>query len=497
VAYSWYNKDHFMDLRIVGMDGSAPRVLYASSEVVELEPTDWSPDGKKILAMLYRKDGGSQMALVSVIDGSVHVLKAFDRESPLRGRFSPDGRYIAYDFAPRGRLEEHDVSLLAVTGDREVPVVQDPANDVMFDWTPDGKRILFGSDRSGSVGAWWIEIADGRPRGTPELVKPDLGRDVNPMGFTRNGSYYYGVRTGMSDVYVADLDLATGRLLAAPKPVTQRFVGSNSNPDWSSDGRQLLYLSKRGPGVWGARAICLRDAESEKVRKIASKLDRLNWARLSPDGRSVLAAGRVDDGFPICRIDVQTGNFERVVQKALGWPAVWSRNGQAIFYVPWNNTAKTASIVARELATGQEKELYSIAEFSYRFCAGLALSRDGRQLAFAVREAKDGGSKILKVLAAAGGEARDLLRGVQMPFPGSIAWTPDGLSLLFTGEPRRGESETELWLISAQGGEPRKLDLTGKNMRELCIHPDGRRVAYTSGGDRKEVWVMEGFLPEP
>ena len=96
------------------------------------------------------------------------------------------------------------------------PLVQHPANDVIFDWTPDGKRILFGSDRSGTMGAWWIRIADGKPDGPPELVKPDLGQDVRPMGFTRDGSYYYGVRTGMSDVYIAEVDFASGRVLAQP-----------------------------------------------------------------------------------------------------------------------------------------------------------------------------------------------------------------------------------------------------------------------------------------
>jgi Tol biopolymer transport system component len=346
------------------------------------------------------------------------------------------------------------------------------------------------------MGAWWIQIADGKPKGTPELVKPDLGQDVTPMGFTQDGSYYYSVRTGMSDVYIAELDLATGRLLAAPSPATERFVGSNSNPDWSSDGRQLLYLSQRGPGAWGARAICVRDAESGEVHAIPSKLDRVVSVRWFPDGRSLLAAAQHPSGeFGPFRIDVQTGDFQRVDRQIrLGWGAAWSPDGKAIFYHQWNNTAKTASIVTRDLATGQEKELYSVAELSYHFCAGVALSRDGQQLAFAVREAQSG-SKILKVLPAGGGEARDLLRGAQLPFPGSVAWAPDSQSVLFVKQPSPGDSRTELWRIPVQGGEPRRLDLTAENMRELRIHPDGRRIAFTAGADKQEVWVMENFLP--
>jgi len=259
VVYAWYNKDGIYDLRLVGLDGSNPRVLYADSAVKYLEPTDWSPDGKSVLAVFYGEDQKTRIVLVAVRDGSVRVLKTFDQQAPERGRFSPDGRFVAYTFPQGPSADEHDVFLLAVDESREVPLVRHPANDVMFDWTPDGKRILFGSDRSGTMGAWWIPIADGQPTGAPELVKPDLGQDVRPMGFTRDGSYDYSVRTGKSDVYIVELDLATGRLVAPPKPATPRFVGSNHNPQWSSDGRQLLYLSKRGPGPWGARAICVRE----------------------------------------------------------------------------------------------------------------------------------------------------------------------------------------------------------------------------------------------
>jgi Tol biopolymer transport system component len=495
VVYAWYNKEGFYDLRLVGLDGSHPRVLYANSEVKYLWPTDWSPDGQSVLAVLYGKDKKTRIVLVAVRDGSVRVLKTFDQQAPGRGRFSPDGRFVAYGFPQGPSADEHDVFLLAVDGSREVPLVQHPANDVMFDWTPDGKRVLFGSDRGGTMGAWWIRIADGKPSGAPELVKPDLGQDVWPMGFTRDGSYYYSVRTGKSDVYIAELDLATGGLLAPPKPATPRFVGSNHNPQWSTDGRQLLYLSKRGPGVWGARAICVRDTEGGELREVASKVEGIVRARWSPDGRSLLALARYPDGeLGPCRIDLQTGDFERLDLKGLlGWGWAWSPDGKVLFYHRGSKGAKTLSIVARDLATGEERPVHSVPEPSH-YCAGLALSRDGRQLAFAVRDAQSG-SKTLQVVPAAGGEARDLLRGVPMPFPGSVAWAPDGLSVLFAEQPDPNEPKTELWLVTAEGGEPRKLDLTAEAIRELRLHPDGRHIAYTAGKDRQEVWALSNFLP--
>jgi Tol biopolymer transport system component len=498
VAYTWH-QDGIYELRVVGLDGSEPRVLYRNAETTWVRPPDWSPDGKSILTALDRKDGTSQMVLVSVRDGSVRVLKSFDERSLGRPRFSPDGRYIAYAFPQRPGSVEKDIFVLALDGGRETPLVQHPANDVDPDWTPDGKRILFLSDRTGTMGAWWIQVAEGKSQGTPELVKPDLGQDLTPMGFTRNGSYYYGVQTQMRDVYIADLDLATGKLISAPSMATQRFVGSNDRPYWSPDGRELLFLSQRRPGVWGARALCVRSTETGAVRELASKLDQVTRVQWYPDGRSLLAVAQHPAGeFGLFRIDIQTGDFSRVRlgSGAIGWPPAWSGDGKAMFYQrSVTPKSKRTSIVVRDIETGQEKELHSVADPSH-YGSGAVLSRDGQQMVFMVVVADtENRATALKVMPAAGGEARDLLRGVQLPFPAPIAWAPDGRSVLSARKPNPRDSKTELWSISVQGGEPRKLDLAAENMRDLSVHPDGRHIAFTAGEERSEVWVMESFLP--
>ncbi len=52
VAYTWYHKDRYQ-LRIVGLDGSEPRVLYPNEnkELDWLQAYEWSRDGKSILAL--------------------------------------------------------------------------------------------------------------------------------------------------------------------------------------------------------------------------------------------------------------------------------------------------------------------------------------------------------------------------------------------------------------------------------------------------------------
>ncbi len=103
VVYQWSN-----DLRVVGLDGSKPRVLYSdSNEEISARPYAWSPDGKSILAFFRnREDNTNQIVLVSGAESSVRVLKTLDWRTPVRMTFSPDGRYIAYDFP-----QQEDVAL--------------------------------------------------------------------------------------------------------------------------------------------------------------------------------------------------------------------------------------------------------------------------------------------------------------------------------------------------------------------------------------------------
>ena len=79
-----------------------------------------------------------------------------------------------------------------------------------------------------------------------------------------------------------------------------------------------------------------------------------------------------------------------------------------------------------------------------------------------------------------------------------LAWTPDGREVLFgRGRSTSLEEQTiELWRISAEDGEPEKLELAAEDPHSLRFHPDGRRIVFAAGLDKAEVWVLENFLPE-
>jgi Tol biopolymer transport system component len=497
VAYNWFNKNGPPDLRIVHLDGSTPRILYKGAAL----PTDWSPDGKHILTLLYKEPSTFQIAVISVVDGSARVLKTLDSYS-LKIKFSPDGRYIAYD-ARQQDSDNSDIFLLAADGSREIRLVEHPSDDQLLGWTPDGSHILFASDRSGTMSAWMIRVADGKPQGSPELVKQDIGQAL-PIGFTRSGAFYYGLEIGATDVYTAEFNPATGRVITQPQSATQRFVGSNSSPAWSPDGQYLAYLSSRTPRLLGhhPEVISIRSLKTGEEHDLSTSLGFL-WGpiRWSPDGRSILVSGKdrkVRHG--LFQVDAQTGEVTPVVMwedRAIAIPA-WFPDGKRLLYLSQHPEAGTiiGAVVIRDLATGQEKVLFQSA-------AGVkiddaALSPDGQQVALTLLD-KETQSSVLKVLPVAGGEASELVRAKEPETIAgdSLSWSSDSRYIVFgKGRAIGQERKTQLLAISASGGEPHALGLAMDSVSSVSFDPNGHRLAFVAreGKNKVEVWVMENFL---
>ena len=502
VAYVWVDKENPYHLRVTSINdvrnGIKPRVLYRDTPFY-MDFGDWSPDGKYVLANIRGID------LISASDGTITVLKTLNWGVRPKPRFSPDGRWIVYNLQQKQDSPDSDIFVLATDGSCETPLVEHVGDDKVLGWAPDGKQILFASDRSGTIDAWIIGVADGKPQGESHLVKRDIG-NILPMGFTRAGAFYYGLSTGVSDVYLATLDPQTGRVINAPKPVSERFQGRGSSAAWSPDGQLVAYLSnRRGPlnSARGPRVISIRSIETGEERELSTDLSfeiccpptRLQW---SPDGRLLLATGSDNKGRGgLYRIDVQTGEVAPIVQgSSLSFrpQGVWSKDGKAIFYSSTDLAARDGGIWRRDLESNRETEIYrKPAGESDGSGRNLALSPDGQWLAF-------GNHRVLVVIPSSGGEPRELFR-LQEPEGRSLSgleWAGDGEHLLFSiGRTPLGSSNVTpgLWRIPAAGGEPQKIGLATQDRTTLAIHPDGRQIAFTAGEPKQEVWVMENFLP--
>ena len=495
VAYTWL-EGPVVTLRIVDVDGSQVRTLYQNKETVYVQPATWSPDGKQIVVVLNKADRTNQIGLVSTADGSTHVLKTLDWRYPGKMAFSPDGRYIAYDFPPQETSPNRDVFVLAADGSQEVALVKHQADDRLLGWAPEGRTVLFASDRSGSTGAWAVDVVNGRARGGPRLVKADLWRLSASLGVTRTGVLYYGVQPTSSDVYTATLDSDTGRILS-PAPVSARVAGQQRSADWSPDGRYLAYLSQSAP-VGPTFRVMIRSLETGEVRELSPNMNRIQHIRWFPDGQSLLALGydeKARGGF--YRIDVQTGAVTPIhrldpAQSAFG-PTL-SPDGTTVYYRTFTGEKSEISLLmALDVKSGVDRELYRFVGYSL---GPASSSLDGQQVAFAATDKSR--RTTISVIPSGGGEPREVYRVPDGRFiiasSGLVAWTRDK-HLLFVTNDSTDPAKTEMWRVGFDGGQAQKLDIAMPAIVDLRLHPDGQRLAFTAGEHSLEVWALENVLP--
>jgi serine/threonine-protein kinase len=239
VAIDWYNgRDG--SLRVVGTDGSSPRVLVDPPG--DVSAYDWSADGTMVLAAL-EFDDGNVLALVAVRDGGVRQLSRLGDDVPQHASLSRDGRYVVYDYPEQPGAFDRDLFVLDTHTENSWPLVASPGDDTSPFWTPDQRAILFVSDRNRNRSFWSVALENGRPVGAPRLVKDGVGRAVL-RGLTATGTVHYLLNAGFAEVYIASLEASPVK----PQPISPRQALSNFFPVWSRDGRYIAYTSERNGG---------------------------------------------------------------------------------------------------------------------------------------------------------------------------------------------------------------------------------------------------------
>jgi len=479
IVYDRFTKDGDPELRIRNLDGSGLRTLY-SVKGSYVMPLAWSPDSGAILALRGEYSQAKELMLISTADGSVRVLRGMASAPYMlkRASFSPDGRFVAFSLVREGSPPHGDVFLMTADGRNEVVVAGHPAEDELLAWTPDGRSLVFLSDRSGTWDIWTVHITGGKQQGEPELLKKDFGYDANVLGFAPDGSFYYKTVTSLGRLYYGAVDLETGKVLVPPAPVTTRYTGPPSQATWSPNGRNLLYLSRRGSIGPGNNILTIRSTATGEERFLSPRLRVVYDISWAPDGRSVLAYGMTEREIGIFRIDTETSETTKLA--GTGRVPRLCPDGKTLVFVG-EGEGEEGRIRKINLDTGEESVLVKIGAVAYD------LSPDGREMVFQV----DGA---LKTVPLNGGEPRELFRGsAQVHIP---RWTRDGRYIIAQA---LGTASNEIWRVPAQGGTPLKLDLSVPNvpkMASFALHPDNRRFAFSvNEGSKRELWVMENFLP--
>jgi len=506
LAYQWYCKDDILELRVIDLKDSSIRTIHRNKSQYDwAQAFDWSPDGRHVLAAIFLEATPTQgretrAGLISVEDGSFEMIKGHYEtllgpvSVPQGFAFSPDGRFIVYD-APRSDEDAGDRDIFIITMDsgRESRLVEHPGYEEVVAWTPDGRGLLFTSDRTGTHDLYLLPLSNGRPQDSPQLVKSGLGA-ITTLGFTPRGDFYYGQGGSERDIYIVEVDPDTGKLLGSAKKLGLPSQGHNMGPSYSPDGKHLAYLSvPRGKGG----VIGIYSQETGRVRELNPKLSGNLFPQwIPPDGRtlSVLASDK-DGRLVIYKVDIQTGEATPIGHLAdrslsLRNGPLWAKDGKRFFYTAGLRSDEKRYIYAYDLETGKSERLPGSPDDA----CFITISPDGKWLAFI----NEHGRKVLRVIPTSGGEPREVHSYENSDHFISPAWSADGGSIYL---PKLSDPEGNLWdlfRISLDGRAVEKTDLGLLWIRFLSASPDGRSLAFQASGKnlrQREVWIMENFLP--
>lgn len=485
IAYNWAvwtnNSGSQTHLKLAAADGSEIKMIQDPTAEILCEPLDWSPDAKSLLCELTKKqDRSTALGIVSIATGEVRQLISLKWNHAGHPRFSPDGKFIAFDRTANGN---RDVDLLALEGMQITRLIDSPAEEGGPVWSPDGKYVLFSSNRRGPWDLLAVEVRDGTATDAPFTVKSDFG-DYNKR-MSPSGRLAFRATSGGSDVYFVNLNPATGETLGPPKLITKSSYGTHSRPAWSPDGKEIAYVQER-EGTRGLVCVqSLKDGHEECFDTTVRTINAVFWA---PDGRSFVLNGYLKNAeYGLGVFSREGREFKRVAQ-GLFYAHGFSHDGNE-FVV--SKTDTSGERVAISLETGKERKLalpQQINLVSYR------ISPDESQIAFVE---KDLPNKVRTLVVADINlkERKTLARAAE---PGSISdprWSPDGTKIAYNYVPQGGEAEVQI--TAADGTWERKVrtgTLTGWGPDWSS---DGSKLALTLVEKRSTALaVLENFLPK-
>ena len=265
IAFSAETAPGVRNIFLCDIDGGNVEQLTAYRTLC-VEPC-WTPSGKSICFSKYGRTG------IDVVETTVGKPRRSRILSSFRGintgaAVSPDGENLAVILSPDHQV---DLYVLGLRRRFQRRLTRGIAVEASPCWSPDGRRIAFVSDRSGSPR---IYIANADGSGATLMPKVDQGVDAVTPAWSGDDKIAYATRIRGSSEYV----LAVHNLKTGENRVVTKGGGSWESPEWAADNRQVVC--KRT--VKGRHSLWIVDTLNGRERELLHTGSRLFDPAWSP-----------------------------------------------------------------------------------------------------------------------------------------------------------------------------------------------------------------------
>jgi len=438
-----------------------------------------SRDGH-FVAFLADRDGHTDVWVRQVGSGEFHNLThgaAPELVNPsIRTLgFSPDGALVTFWVRKQDGSSGGGIGIWAVPtlGGQPRPYLEGVAE---FDWSHDGSRLAYHTPGPGDP--LFVSEGSQRSAGRPIFAAP-AGLHCHFPVWSPDGAFIYFVQGSLPD----KLDIWR---IAAGGGTPERITAHNGYVSYPVllDRRTLLYLASDtdGSGPWLYNA----DVERRRPHRLSSGPDRYTSLAASADGRRLVVT-LANPKRTLWRLPITDSAADSAteVSTAARIPLTTSTGFSPrlgpnyLLYV----SATGASESIWKAVNGSGTELWS--GQGARIFGGPAISSDGRQIAFSIRQH---GRTLLYLMQADGTNARIVADSLDLQ--GAPAWAPDGQSITTAAA---DHGVPHLFRVPVDGRPPVPF------VQEYSVDPawasDGRFVVY-SGPDIGTTFSVKAVTAE-
>lgn len=343
------------------------------------------------------------------------------------------------------------------------------SGDVLFSHvTPDGHAVIYGTmDERGDRALWVRRV--GNKASVIQLMPPSQvyfwGWSISP-----DGEYVYYV--------IARRDANYGTLYRIPlfggKPETViDFV--NGCGGLSPDGKRILVIRwKNEPPLVELISVNAENGSDEKL--IGTKPNAPNFIvpQWSHDGKKVLYVSNDtksdQGGWSIIEKTIDGGGERRIISSRKGriWGIALSKNnGDGFIMNAVDPETNLAQLYYVSYPNGEEHRLTN--DLSFYF--GVSVSDDGKTISAAQRHFEN---DIWVITDGKVDEAKKVTR--ESNIEGFISWTPDDRIVYAAPENNR----LHVWVVNSDGSNSQQLTPNDSIDRDPAVSPDGRFLVFLS-----------------
>jgi len=268
--------------------------LIAADDSDNLQYPTLSPDGKQIAYQAETEDKRGELRIFNRETNQIRVVLKTENAG-IVSAFSPGGEWIAF----QNRIESNtEICLIKTDGSGLTNLTNNPARDVSPAFSPDGKQIVFASNRDGNFGAFNLytmnadgtnqrQIYQSKARSFAPAFSPD-GKQIIFTNDKEDGA------TGNFEIFKIELEIAESEKRLTFRPRVDSY------PAFSPDGKRIAFVSNTD----GNAEIYLMNADGTGLFRLTRNQAEDTTPQFSKDGKRIVFSSNRSEKFALYEINL-------------------------------------------------------------------------------------------------------------------------------------------------------------------------------------------------